>query len=396
MSVLRRIVTSGGGLAMALMAAPIISHAQVVAPGTNPRPTPAPTTNPPSPTTTTTQTVDPEIRNDLPFLREAAGANLMEIRLGQLALSRASNSSVKQFGQRMVTDHTRLEQELSSLVAGSGNVLNAALSTEHYAKINQLQNLTGQQFDQAYITMMIQAHQADAARFQSETRDGDSPRVRDLAAKALPVLQQHLSLAQDVGRQINVQVVTTPTAPAPTQPGQVSNPTAQAASQQARGRADVRADSKFIHEVAADNLLEVRMAELAERKARNSDVKQFAERIAAEHGRLQEQWLGMASRNGQQFKAGIGKNHREKLDRLEKLSGRAFDRAYMTTEVQNHKDYIDYFQKEGRGAHSSQVRELVQRDLPTLRMHFNQAKRIGGQVGADTAATLRSEKLSKK
>jgi putative membrane protein len=104
----------------------------------------------------------------------------------------------------------------------------------------------------------------------------------------------------------------------------------------------------------------------------------------------------MAAKNGPPIKAAIGKNHRAKLDRLQKLSGRAFDRAYMTMEVQNHKDYIDYFEKEGRSAHSSQVRELVNRDLPTLRSHFLGAKEVGAEVGADTAATIRSERLSSK
>jgi putative membrane protein len=377
MSVLRHIVTAGGGLAVALMAAPMISlQAQVVAPGTNPRPTtyPAPA---PNPATTPSQSGDQEMSNDLPFLRVAAGANLLEIRLGQLALSKASNTTVKEFGQRMVTDHTRLEQELSSMVSRNGIALNAGLSSEQNDKINRLQNLSGQQFDQAYMTMMIQAHQTDVTQFENQSQNADSPQVRDFAARSLPVLQAHLSLAQQVGGQVNAVVATIP------QP------------QRARsGQSDVRADNEFIHEVAADNLLEVRMAELAARKGQSPAVKQFAEGIAADHNRLQDDWLGMASKNGQQFKAGIGKNHKAKLNRLEKLSGRALDRAYITTVVQDHKDYINYFEKEGRSAHSTQVRELVNRDLPTLRSHFNQAKRIGGQIGADTAATLRSERLS--
>jgi hypothetical protein len=66
----------------------------------------------------------------------------------------------------------------------------------------------------------------------------------------------------------------------------------------------------------------------------------------------------------------------------------------MTMMVQDHKDYIDYFEKEGRSAHSTQVRQLVERDLPTLRSHFTQAKQIGAQVGANTSATLRSERAS--
>jgi putative membrane protein len=162
------------------------------------------------------------------------------------------------------------------------------------------------------------------------------------------------------------------------------------------GQGDVRADRKFLHEIAADHLLEVLLARLAESRGQSSAVKQFAKQIDVDHNRLQDDWLGMSSRNGHEFKARIGKNHRAKLTRLEKLSGRAFDRAYMTMMVQNHKDYINYFEKEGRAAHSSQVRELVNRDLPILRSHFNGAKEVGAEVGADTAATIRSERLSTK
>ncbi|HEV8453291.1 MAG TPA: DUF4142 domain-containing protein [Gemmatimonadales bacterium] len=381
MSVLRRIVTAGGGLAVALMAAPMIAlQAQVVAPGTNPQ---APTTNPaptptptPSPAPTPSQAVDREMSNDLPFLREAAGANLLEIRLGQLALSKASNAAVKQFGERMVTDHTRLAQELNSMVSRNGIALQAALSPAHSATINRLQNLSGQQFDQAYMSLMIQDHQTDVSSFESQSRNADSPQVREFAARSLPVLQQHLTLAQQVGRQVNAEVATT-------------------TPQQAQSGAEaVRADRTFIKEIAADNFLEVTMARLADRKSQSSAVKQFAERIAADHNRIQDDWLGMASKNGQPIKSGIGPNHRAKLNRLQKLSGRAFDRAYITTVVRDHRDYINYFEKEGRAAHSTQVRDLVNRDLPTLRSHFNEAKQIGAQVGADTAATLRSERVS--
>jgi putative membrane protein len=258
--------------------------------------------------------------------------------------------------------------------------LTQVLTPAQSQNITRLQNLAGPQFDQAYLSMMIQDHQADAAKFENESRNAHSPQVRELAARSLPVLQQHLSLAQQVGRQVNASVATA--TPQPAQTG---------AEVEA-----VRADRKFIKEIAADNFLEVSLAQLAERKAQSSRVKQLAEQIALDHNRIQDDWLAMAARNGPPIKAGIGKNHRAKLERLQKLSGRAFDRAYMTMEVQNHKDYIDYFEKEGRSAHSSQVRELVNRDLPTLRSHFLGAKEVGGEVGADTAATIRSERLSSK
>lgn len=399
MSVLRRMLTAGGGLAVALMAAPMIAlQAQVVAPGTNPQsPTtkPAPTANPAptsSPAATPSKTGQDEVRNDLPFLREAAGANLMEVSLGRIAQTQASDRAVKEFGQRMVTDHSRLQQEFTTLASSNGVAFTPALDMEQQQEVNRLQRLSGPEFDRAYMELMIQNHQADVTHFENQSRDADSPRVRDLAARSLPVLRQHLSLAQQVGRQVNVEVATTPVRRSKVP---VTNPNAQTTPQQAQSReADVRADRKFIYEVAVDHMLEASMARQAEKKAESSAVRQFAERVGADHSQLQEDWVSMASRNGQQFRVGMGKNHRAKLDRIKKLSGRAFDRAYITTVIQDHKDYIDYFEKEGRSAHSTQVRQLVERDLPGMRARFNQAKQIGAQVGADTSATIRSERVS--
>jgi putative membrane protein len=376
MSVLRHIVTAGRGLAVALMAPLVSLQAQVVAPGTNPGP---PTTNPaptPNPSTTPSASGSEEMRNDLPFLREAASANLMEIRLGQLAQGRASDPDVKQFAQRMVTDHARLEQELTSMASRNGIAFRAAVTGEHNNQINRLQNLYGQQFDQAYMSMMTQNHQTDVSRFENQSRDADSPEARDFAARSLPVLRQHLSLAQQVGRRVNAQAA--------------SIPNTQAQSSQE----DVRADRKFIQNVIADNMLEVRIGELAERRAQSPAVKQLAERMVADHNRLQDEWVDMAARNGQPFKPGMGKLHRAKLPPLEKLSGREFDRAYITHIVQEHVNSINYLEREGRSARSTQVREVVEHELPVLRSHFSQAKQIGGPIGADTAATIRSERVS--
>jgi putative membrane protein len=383
----RFIAMAGSGLALVLAAAPLgVLHSQVTNPGTNPRQrtdttTPPTTTQPTTPqgaAAPTQEAITAEMRNDLPFIREAASANLMEIHLGQLAQSKASNSSVKQFGQRMVTDHARLEQQLTSMLSRNGIGFNPELSSEHQEKVTRLQNLSGQQFDQAYMSIMIQDHQTDIGKFEEQSRSADSPQVRDLATNSLPVLQQHLTLAQQVGGQVNAQPVT---AAAGNQAGQVS--------------ADIKADEFFIRENTQDNYLEVLAGRLAEKKAQNSAVKDFAQRMDRDHNRFQDEWVRMATQNGLTYKAGMGKVHRAKLKKLEKLSGRAFDRAYMNMMLEDHKGYIGYLEKEGRAAHSAAVRQIAESELPTLREHFAEAKRIGAQVGANTNVSLRSEKEQK-
>jgi putative membrane protein len=109
--------------------------------------------------------------------------------------------------------------------------------------------------------------------------------------------------------------------------------------------------------------------------------------MVEEHTALQEQWTRMAKNNGMEFKSGMGRRHKSKLTRLEKMSGREFDREYMTLMVQNREDYLSYLRKEGRAANSAPVRQLVDRTIPVLQRQSNQAKQIGGRVGADTTTS---------
>jgi putative membrane protein len=152
---------------------------------------------------------------------------------------------------------------------------------------------------------------------------------------------------------------------------------------------DIKGDSRFIRELASDNLLEVRQGQLAEKKASNSDVKKFGERMVTDHTKLEDEVTSLASKNGMQFKPVLGPKHESKLDRLEKLSGKGFDRAYMSAMVREHTDDVDYVQNEAKSAHSSEVRDLASKALPTLQDHLSQAKQVAAKVGADTTATAR-------
>ena len=398
MSKHRLMVMAAGGLAMALVAAPIGAlHSQVVAPGTNPK---IPGTNPAPTNPAPTSQVQVDIRADLPFMQEAGSANLMEVQLGQLAQQRAVTPAVKQFGQRMVNDHTSLQNQLTNTASQNGVSFTPSLSSDHQKQISQLQSINALQFDRAYMTAMIQDHQNDVAKFQSQSSAAHSAPVRSLIANSLPVLQQHLDLARQVGSQLGVQVATTTpttTGPVTTTPPVVTQPNVpiQNTTVTAAQRADVKKDQKFVDEIAQDNNLEARLAQLAINKAQNSAVKQFAQRENADHTRIQDDWSAMTTNAGLPAQRGFGKKHGQKLEKLQKLSGRAFDRAYMTMEVQNHKDYLDYLQKEGRASNSGVVRNLVDRTIPIFMEHFNNAKRTGAQVGAETDVTLRSERAKK-
>jgi putative membrane protein len=370
MSIRRLIATAGSGLVIALVAG---ATAQLQAQG---RPD--------------------DLNKDSKLIREVASDNLMEIRLGTIAKKKATNPAVQQFGDRMVTDHTWMLENWRALVTKSGFPFQPGLRDEQEREVKRLEKLSGAEFDRAYMTAMIQDHQNALVKFQNARNTANSEQVRTRTSSDLPTLQQHLSLATEVGSQVGAtttNVAVNPPVATPTPPVVTQNPPAATPSAQAN-REDLSADRKFIVEAIADNVLEVRMAKLAEKNSSDPQVKQYAQLVLSDHTTMQNQWIALASRNGMTLKPGMGPRHRMKADRLEKLDGREFDRAYMTTEIQNLQDYVEYFGKEGRAARSSQVRDLAANDLRSLELHLNQAKQVGGEVGVNVSAALQARKTS--
>jgi putative membrane protein len=389
---IRRLMAAAGVLAVALAAAPMSAlHSQTPSQdsaskrtwGVNPGPTRAPgsTTTPGSTSTVPQATTIPQaqglVRADSAFIRQATEGNLFELRLGNLAKTKGTNPAVRQFAQRMVTDHTTMQNQWGALVARNGLPLKASLDPAHEQGALQLERLSGAEFDRVYMTSMIQAHQLDLNTFQTLGPTAQSAEVRQMAANGVPTIQQHLSMATQVGSQVGATtaVATVPQNP----PTTVGN--GQATTQPGKGRKnDLKADSKFVQETLQDDVLELRLAQLAEQKATKPAVKQFAQRLISDYTRSHAQWSGVATSSGVSVQTAIGPKHRDKLERLQKTSGAEFDRTYMATVIEHLQSIVPYFQKEGRNSRSSQVRSLVESELPTLQQNLAQAKRVGGQV----------------
>jgi putative membrane protein len=354
---------------------------------------------------------------DAAIIREVPVSNLLEIRLGDLARKKATQPAVKAFGDRMVTDHSNMYRQWNAVYqqwvaeVGQSGKIEPGLGEARAEELKRMEKVPANQFDREYMTTMIRHHQENVSFFQSSANSAQSPRVRDLLISGLPVLQQHLSLALQVGGQVgaapavavggqdvpsNVPVAN-PTLPGGQNPpvaGQ-NPPTPSQATPVAseRERKALKKDVKFVREAIADNTLEVQLAQLAQQKTTNPDVLALARQVISDHTVMQNQWITMASNHGMNLKPGMGRKHRAKVDRLEKTSPAEFDRAYVTMEIQNYQDYVEYFAKEGRATHATQVRHWAQNDLPTLQQHLNDAKRVGNQLGIDVNAALHARTL---
>ena len=313
------------------------------------------------------------VRADSLFIGEVNTSNNLELRLARLAENRASADIVKQFAQKMITDHTSMQKDWANVSARSGGRISAANDPQMQGQISRLQGLSGTDFDWAYMATMVANHREAVNQFENARRTAQSSEVRQLVARSLPYLQEHLTVAQQVAAQVGSDT-TIATISGDSDSGDTDR----------RGTGNINKDRKYIVNVDNHHNMEIRLGQLAEERGRDESVKEFGRRMAQDHSELRKQWLTMISNSGMKFKSGMGPKHREKIDYLQQFSGREFDREYMTLMTKHHRGYVSYFSKEGRAANYAGVRRAVNRAIPTLQQHFQLAKRIGGRVGADT------------
>ena len=133
---------------------------------------------------------------DKTFATEAAHGGLAEVQLGQLAEQKASSPKVKEFAQRMVKDHTEANQELMQLSKTEKLNLPVQPDAKHKTEMNRLSAMSGDAFDTAYMQHMVQDHEKTVADFQKQAQSGTDPGLKSFAQKQLPILEQHLQMAQ--------------------------------------------------------------------------------------------------------------------------------------------------------------------------------------------------------
>lgn len=135
---------------------------------------------------------------DTTFAMKAAQGGIAEVQLGKLAAEKASNPDVKAFGQQMVDDHSKANDDLKSVAAKEGMTLPSDVNAKQQAMYNRLQKLSGAAFDQAYVKDMVMDHQEDVRVFQKEANSGKDDQMKGFASRTLPVIQGHLDKIKSI------------------------------------------------------------------------------------------------------------------------------------------------------------------------------------------------------
>ena len=132
------------------------------------------------------------------FVMNAASGGMLEVQLGQLAEQNAKSQRVKNFGSMMVADHSKANYELKSLASSNNIIVSATLLPDHQKHLDMMKNKSGADFDNAYMSMMVDDHKEDISEFKREANSSNNNAFKDFASKALPVLQKHLDSAQAI------------------------------------------------------------------------------------------------------------------------------------------------------------------------------------------------------
>jgi putative membrane protein len=155
-----------------------------------------------------TQAASTTQANDLPqvdkdFVQAASSAGSTEIDAAKLATKNSQDKDVKSFAHHMMIDHTKLAMQLK-MAAPHG--VKVPKDNSDTSVLDALKPLKGKEFDTMYIQKLgVEGHQQAVAAFQKEAQEGQNADLKKAATKALPTIQQHLKMAQDLAAKKGVQ-----------------------------------------------------------------------------------------------------------------------------------------------------------------------------------------------
>ncbi|HEY9810068.1 MAG TPA: DUF4142 domain-containing protein [Halomicronema sp.] len=135
--------------------------------------------------------------SDRMFMMKAAKNGMTEVQLGQMAVQKASSEAVREFGQRMVEHHSQANRELMQLAAEKGMTLPNDIGDENREVMSQLSQLSGVEFDRAYMEEMLRAHNKDLSMFQTQAQQGQDSDIKSWASQKVPTLETHLAMVRN-------------------------------------------------------------------------------------------------------------------------------------------------------------------------------------------------------
>ena len=144
-------------------------------------------------------------QKDMDFMAKATYINHGEVASGNLAVTKAINPAVKNYGSMMIEDHSNAHLQLTSVASSGDYILPSETDQEHKNKANTLMGLSGDAFDSTYLYMMVEGHDKAIALHQDEIQNGDNSSVKQYAQNNLGAIQHHRAMADSLAHALYPQ-----------------------------------------------------------------------------------------------------------------------------------------------------------------------------------------------
>jgi putative membrane protein len=142
---------------------------------------------------------------DKAFVRKAEEGNMAEVKLGKLAQEKSNSEDIKQFGAKMVEDHTQLSNQMKPIAQEMGVTSPSELSKKDQQTVSKLENLSGAAFDKAYIKNMMKDHKKDLSEFRDTAQRTQNSQLKQAAQQGAQVIDQHLQMIDQIAKNHNMK-----------------------------------------------------------------------------------------------------------------------------------------------------------------------------------------------
>ena len=138
----------------------------------------------------------------------------------------------------------------------------------------------------------------------------------------------------------------------------------------------VVADTTFAAKAAVGGMAEVALGKMAAGKGADSKVKDFGKMMVMDHGKANNELMGIAKAKNIMLPAGLDAEHQAKSDSLSKLSGKDFDMAYVNAMIEGHKKTLALMQSEASNGKDADLKAFAAKTAPVVQMHLTEIQKI--------------------
>ena len=149
-------------------------------------------------------------------------------------------------------------------------------------------------------------------------------------------------------------------------------------------------DKSFFTNATQGGMLEIALAQVAQKNGSTPDIKAFAAMMLSDHGKSNDQLSGLAGKKGMIVPAQLDSDKKSKVDDMSKLNGVAFDKKYASDMVEDHEGDVKDFQKASTGLSDPDLKAFAMSTLPTLQHHLEMAKEMDAHLNGDGGAMMMS------